>query len=101
NNLLQDKIIHLIGISQRELAVVYQLATVMVYPSVFEGFGIPIIEALFSKTPVITTNSGVFPEAGGENSINTNPSDEKELRQEIEVLLLKSELLNSNAERVY
>lgn len=101
NNLLQDKIIHLKGISQRELAVVYQLATVMVYPSVFEGFGIPIIEALFSKTPVITTNSGVFPEAGGENSLYTNPSDENELRQKIELLLHNSELRNSIAEKGY
>ncbi len=90
-NGLQDKIIHLKGISQKELAIVYQLATVMVYPSVFEGFGIPIIEALFSKTPVITTNSGVFPEAGGENSIYINPTDEKELQKKIEFLLENTE----------
>jgi len=90
-NRLQDKIIHLKGISQRELAIVYQLSSVFVYPSVFEGFGIPIIEALFSKTPVITTNSGVFPEAGGGNSIYINPFDEKELQQKIEFLLKNTE----------
>lgn len=88
---LQDKIIHLEGISQRQLAIVYQLAEIMVYPSVFEGFGIPIIEALFSKTPVITTNSGVFPEAGGENSFYINPLDEKELQKNIEILLKNTE----------
>lgn len=91
DNNTQDKIIHLKGISQKELAIVYQLATVMVYPSVFEGFGIPIIEALFSKTPVIATNSGVFPEAGGEGSIYINPSDEKELQEKIEFLLKNTE----------
>lgn len=91
DNNIQDKIIHLKGISQKELAIVYQLATVMVYPSVFEGFGIPIIEALFSKTPVITTNSGVFPEAGGEVSIYINPTDEKELQEKIEFLLKNTE----------
>ncbi len=64
-NGLQKKVLFLKTYPPTELAIVYQLATVFVYPSIFEGFGIPIIEALFSKTPVITTNSGVFPEAGG------------------------------------
>ncbi len=98
---LQDKIIHLQGISQRELAIVYQLATVMVYPSIFEGFGIPIIEALFSKTPVITTNSGVFPEAGGPDSIYLNPLDEKEMQQKIELLLSDKNLRETIAEKGY
>lgn len=98
---LQDKIIHLQGISQRELAVVYQLATLMAYPSIFEGFGIPIIEALFSKTPVITTNSGVFPEAGGPDSIYLNPLDEKEMQQKIELLLSDKNLRETIAEKGY
>lgn len=94
-NRMEDKVIFLKGLSSEELAVVYQLATVFIYPSVFEGFGIPIIEALFSKTPVITTNSGVFPEAGGPNSIYVTPFDEKELKLKIE-LLLKDEALRHN-----
>ncbi len=83
---IEHKIIHLSGITQRELAIVYQLATVLVYPSIFEGFGIPIIEALFSKTPVITTNSGVFPEAAGADSLYIEPYDHKDLTQKIEFL---------------
>lgn len=86
-NGFEDKIIYLKNISQQELAIVYQLATVFVYPSIFEGFGIPIIEALFSKTPVITTNSGVFPEAGGPDSFYVNPLNEFELGQKIKYLL--------------
>lgn len=100
-NGLQNKIIHLKNISQKELAIVYQLATVMIYPSVFEGFGIPIIEALFSKTPVITTNSGVFPEAGGPDSVYVNPSDEKEIQQKIELLLSDWQLRKNIAEKGY
>ncbi len=98
---IEDKIIHLQGISQRELAIIYQLASIMIYPSIFEGFGIPIIEALFSKTPVITTNSGVFPEAGGPDSIYINPEDEKELEQKIKFLLHNPEICNSIAEKGY
>ena len=71
-----------------ELAIVYQLATIFVYPSVFEGFGIPIIEALYSKVPVITNKFGVFPEAGGPNSIYIDPENVEELEQQIKHLLV-------------
>lgn len=86
-NELEDKVILLKGISQKELAIIYQLATIMIYPSIFEGFGIPIVEALFSRTPVITTKSGVFPEAGGPHSIYIDPMDSNELGKKIEFLL--------------
>ena len=59
----------LTGVTMEELAIIYQLSEVFCYPSVFEGFGIPIIEALFSGVPVITTQGSCFPEAGGEGSI--------------------------------
>jgi glycosyltransferase involved in cell wall biosynthesis len=100
-NKLEYKVTFLKGITSEELAIIYQLALVFVYPSVFEGFGIPIIEALFSKTPVITTNSGVFPEAGGPNSIYTNPSNVEELKEQIEILLLNEEKRNLIAEKSF
>ncbi len=96
---LQDRIVFLSGLSSKELAITYQLATVFVYPSIFEGFGIPIIEALFSKTPVITTNSGVFPEAGGENSIYIDPKNEKDLEHQLKTLLNDKNLQTEIAEK--
>lgn len=84
---IEDKVLFLKGLTNKELAITYQLAAVFVYPSIFEGFGIPIIEALFSKTPVITTNSGVFPEAGGPNSVYVNPMDVEVLNKAIKDLL--------------
>ena len=86
-NNLDDKVIFLKGLSSKDLAIIYQLATIFVYPSIFEGFGIPIIESLYSKTPVITTNSGVFPEAGGPNSLYIDPNNHTELEQKINLLL--------------
>ncbi len=56
----------------------------MIYPSLFEGFGIPIIEALFSKTPVITSTGSCFTEAGGPDSIYIEPTDEKALKEAIQ-----------------
>ena len=46
------------------MAIIYQSADIMLYPSLFEGFGLPILEALFSKTPVITSKGGCFSESG-------------------------------------
>ena len=79
----QTPFIHLQGMSMQELAGIYQMADLFVYPSTFEGFGIPIIEALFSKTPVISTQGGCFSEAGGPNSLYVPSGDVKELRQAI------------------
>lgn len=92
---MEDKIIFLKHISLEDLAIIYQLATVFVYPSIFEGFGIPIIEALYSKTPVITTNSGVFPEAGGPDSLYVEPFDIQTLSNAITLLLEDQQMRNT------
>jgi glycosyltransferase involved in cell wall biosynthesis len=63
------------------------MASLFVYPSVFEGFGIPIIEALYSKTPVITSTGSCFFEAGGANSIYINPTDVESLSYNISLVL--------------
>ena len=55
------------------MACVYQEAEMMIYPSIFEGFGIPILEALNSRIPVITSKDGCFKEAGGESSLYVDP----------------------------
>ncbi|WP_367913310.1 glycosyltransferase family 4 protein [Leadbetterella sp. DM7] len=71
------------NVSNEELAVIYRLATVFIYPSVYEGFGIPIIEALFSGTPVITNKDGVFPEAGGSSAVYVDIRDTAGMQAEI------------------
>jgi glycosyltransferase involved in cell wall biosynthesis len=90
-NNLQNKVIFLENVELRELASIYRMATVFVYPSIFEGFGIPIIEALYSKTPVITSKGSCFAEAGGENTIYIDPLNPEELKIELTDLLLNSE----------
>ena len=80
---LQDRVHFLSGLDLSEMAAIYQNADIMLYPSLFEGFGIPILEALFSKTPVITTKGGCFSEAGGKHSIYINPLSVSELTQAI------------------
>ena len=48
-----------------DFPAIYQSATAMIYPSFFEGFGIPVLESLWSRLPVITSNISCLPEAGG------------------------------------
>lgn len=71
------------GVCMPELAAIYRLADVFVYPSFFEGFGIPIIEALFSETVVITSNVSCLPEAGGPNSVYVDPKNHEDLKAKI------------------
>ena len=66
---LQNDVLLLTTVTHEDLPALYQLSSVFVYPSILEGFGIPILEALFSKTPVITSLGGCMEEAGGKNSL--------------------------------
>jgi glycosyltransferase involved in cell wall biosynthesis len=62
-------------------------AQLMVYPSQFEGFGMPIVEGLFSGIPVITSKGGCFPEAGGDAAVYVNPDNYEEIAGWIDKLM--------------
>jgi glycosyltransferase involved in cell wall biosynthesis len=62
-----------------DFPAIYQSATAMIYPSVFEGFGIPVLEALASEVPVITSNISCLPEAGGPGSLLVDPHSPAEI----------------------
>lgn len=84
---LEDRIFNPQVDSMEDLAKIVQLATMFIYPSKFEGFGIPIIEALFSNTPVITNKDGVFPEAGGPHSYYVDITSKTDLASKINYIL--------------
>jgi glycosyltransferase involved in cell wall biosynthesis len=62
-----------------EFPAIYQNAGLFIYPSLFEGFGIPLIEAIESRVPVITSVGSCFSEAAGPASIFVDPHNEEEL----------------------
>lgn len=75
-----------------DLPGVYQLATMFIYPSVFEGFGIPVLESLNSKTPVITSNISCLPEAGGDAAYYIDPNSIDEMSHAIWTVLTNEQL---------
>jgi len=70
---LNDRVKILNHFPFHSLPLIYQAAEVFFFPSFFEGFGIPIIEALFSQTPVVTSIGSCFPESAGPNSLFCDP----------------------------
>ena len=82
-----DRIIFLSHVTIEELPCIYKLANLFIYPSLFEGFGIPIIESLISGTPVITSKDGCFSEAGGPSSIYIDPTNYEEIADAIDSTL--------------
>jgi glycosyltransferase involved in cell wall biosynthesis len=82
-------------IPNNDLPVFYQNAECFIYPSFFEGFGIPILEALVSKTPVITTRGGCFAEAAGPDSIYVDPGNIEEIAEAIQQVVNSRELRES------
>ena len=98
---LKERVSFLSGIELEEIAAIYQKSEIMIYPSVFEGFGIPILEALFSKTPVITSQGGCFSETGGEHSIYINPLSVSEIISAITKITTDTNLRNTMIEKGY
>ena len=64
-----------------DFPAIYQSAIAMIYPSFFEGFGIPVLEALCSRLPVITSNVSCLPEAGGDGAYYVDPNSAEEIAE--------------------
>jgi glycosyltransferase involved in cell wall biosynthesis len=71
----RDLIIHLPGLNNREMAHLYSAAGVLAVPSFYEGFGLPVLEAMHCRCPVIASNRSSLPEVVGEAGILLEPTD--------------------------
>ncbi|HJM82011.1 MAG TPA: glycosyltransferase family 1 protein [Nitrospinota bacterium] len=78
NNMgLGSKVIPMGFVDSQTLVTLYNRATVFFYPSLYEGFGLPILEAMACGAPVISTNRSSIPEVAGDAAILVNPNDPK------------------------
>lgn len=72
---MQDRIKFIFDARQEELPLIYNLADLFVYPSVYEGFGLPVLEAMACGTAVITSNVSSLPEVAGDAAVLVDPMD--------------------------
>lgn len=92
SNGLDARIKIISGIDFKDLPAVYAQAEVFVYPSFYEGFGIPIVEALNVGVPVIAATGSCLEEAGGASSIYVDPTNDKEMSDAINRVLADTDL---------
>ena len=101
-NKLQNEVIWISDlVDNTNLKMIYRKATALVYPSHYEGFGLPVVEALLSKTPVITSNTSSLPEAGGPKSRYIDPNSPQELGAAINEVLSSEDLRNEMIQTGY
>ena len=85
---LAARIHFLRGISNDDLLAVYQQAECFVYPSRYEGFGIPVIEAIQSRLPVVACTGSCLEEAGGPSSLYVAPDDVRGMAEALQQSLI-------------
>jgi len=77
-----------------DFPAIYQSAEAMIYPSFFEGFGIPVLEALWSRLPVITSTISSLPEVGGDAAFYVNPQIAEEIAYGMKRICTDKEFVN-------
>ena len=80
--------VHLIGfVDDADLPALYTSAEVTIFPSLYEGFGFPVLESMACGTPVVTSNVSSLPEVGGDVALLVNPTKVDEITQAIQKIL--------------
>jgi len=83
----------------QDLSGIYQMATVMAYPSLFEGFGYPVLEAMQMGTAVLTSNVSSMPEAGGDAASLVDPMEVEDIAVNLENLLTDEQLRQDHIQK--
>jgi len=96
-----DKIKHLGYVNEDELVALYNLADAYIFPSLYEGLGLPILEAQACGCPVISSSSSSLPEVGGNSVLYFNPHDEMEIVRAIKTLVNNPKKKDNLVEKGY
>jgi glycosyltransferase involved in cell wall biosynthesis len=91
---LKDNVIFTNFITERELDSLFRMADFLIYPSLYEGFGIPILEAMKLGTPVITSNVTAMPEIAGDAALLIDPYKVDEMTSAMDRLINDKDLYN-------
>jgi glycosyltransferase involved in cell wall biosynthesis len=88
SNNAEERILLTGYVEDDDLPTLYNLASLFVYPSLYEGFGYPVLEAMACGIPVITSNRSSLPEVAGDAAVLVNPFDARQIAREMERALL-------------
>ncbi len=89
---LQARVVFLDGIKEHDLPCFYGAASVFVFPSLYEGFGLPVLEAMAAGAPVVTSNVSSLPEVAGDAALLVDPADPSALAAAMKAVLEDGEL---------
>ena len=89
---LREKVYFLDHISDQDLVAIYQMATCFIFPSLYEGFGLPVVEAMTAGCPVITTTSSSLPEVAGDAALLVDPLNATEMAHAMQHVLQDTDL---------
>ncbi|MEK7067883.1 MAG: glycosyltransferase, partial [Patescibacteria group bacterium] len=97
-------IFNLNWVNPEEKQTLLQNAEALLYPSLYEGFGLPILEAFDAGMPIITSNCASMPEVAGDAALLVNPKNTQEIADAMEKIIknpdLKNELIQKGKERL-
>lgn len=91
-------------VPDEDMPMFYTSAEVLLFPSLYEGFGLPILEAMACGCPVVTSNTSSMPEAGGEAAVYINPESVDDITQNLEKVLsdkkLRQEIIQKGFQQI-
>lgn len=96
---LEKEIIFTGHVVRKDLVSLYNVAKIFVYPSLYEGFGLPVLEAMACGTPVVTSNVSSLPEIAGDSAVLVNPYEIEELAGAMFSLLRNGKLRKKFSEK--
>ncbi len=98
---IEGKVVHRKFSGDAELAELYRNADLFVFPSLYEGFGIPLLEAMSQGCPVVCSNTSSFPEVVGDAAVMFDPTDTESMTAAISSVLASDSLKKELAEKGY
>lgn len=96
---IEDKILHIGYVDDEDLSALYSGAEMFLFPSLYEGFGMPVLEAMQCGLPVICSNCTSIPEVIGDCGIQVNPYSDEEMISALEKMYFDREFRNSCVEK--
>ncbi|OGH42343.1 MAG: hypothetical protein A3H79_01155 [Candidatus Levybacteria bacterium RIFCSPLOWO2_02_FULL_36_8b] len=98
---IQNKVKFLDNVTDEDLPAFYKNALCFVLPSLYEGFGLPVLEAMRYGCPVLTSNASSLPEAGGDAAIYVDPLDVNDITKNLELIINNEKLRKKLVEKGY